>query len=203
MVEVLGLGSMIKHYPEAIKLIKEMLDGNISEVSPASNPATELGFTYPQMENLLGVTTNEATTILELLADEDLLERHFHDKLLFCPYCQSPNLKPTLGCPNCGSGNVAQGRVLEHSSCRNNTIEDEYICGAKYICPKCQQELKFLGTDYQSLGINYKCHECGSISKEATPNWQCLHCSRFFSQREIKEIIIYSYRFNDAGRRWH
>ena len=202
MVEVHGLVGMIKHYPEAIKLIKEMLAGNIGEVNPTIDLATELGCTYPQVENLLGVNTHQTIAALEFLANEDMIERHSHDKILFCPHCQSPNLQPGLGCSRCGSGNIAKGRVLEHFACGNNSLEDEYVHGAKYICPKCKQELKYLGTDYQSLGVNYKCYDCGMFSKEAAVNWQCLQCSLFIPQGETKETVVYSYRLNEGKRRW-
>jgi hypothetical protein len=202
MVEVLDLIRIVKQYPEAMKLVKEILGGKVNEIKPTIDLTTELGFTYPQVEGLLGLTTQEALATLEFLANEDILEKLPHDKLLFCPCCQSPNLRPGLGCPKCGSGNIAKGRILEHFACRSNSLEDEYINDGKYTCPKCKQELKFLGTDYQSLGINYKCHECGAISREAAFNWQCLKCSLFFTESEAKETVLYSYRFNEEKRRW-
>ncbi len=202
MVEVLDLIRIVKQYPEAMKLVKEILAGKINEIKPTTDLTTELGFTYPQVEGLLGLTTHEAITTLEFLANEDILEKHPYDKLLFCPRCQSPSLKPGLGCPKCGSGNIARGRILEHFSCRNNSLEDDYADNGKCICPKCKQELRFLGTDYQSLGINYKCRECGGISKEAALSWQCLQCSLLFPEGEAKETVIYSYRLYEEKRRW-
>ena len=202
MVEVLDLIRIVKQYPEAMKLAKEILAGKINEIKPTTDLATELGFTCPQVEGLLGLTTHEAITTLEFLANEDILEKHPYDKLLFCPRCQSPSLKPGLGCPKCGSGNIARGRILEHFSCRNNSLEDDYAGNGKCICPKCKQELRFLGTDYQSLGINYKCRECGGISKEAALSWQCLQCSLLFPEGEAKETVIYSYRLYEEKRRW-
>jgi hypothetical protein len=202
MVEVIDLIRIVKQYPSAMKLVNEILAGKINEITPTTDLTTELGFTYHQVEGLLGLPTHEAITTLEFLANEHILEKHPHEKLLFCPQCQSPNLKPGLGCPKCGSGNIARGRILEHLACRNNSLEDEYINAGKYTCPKCKQELKFLGTEYQSLGINYKCRECGGISKEAALSWQCLQCSLLFPEGEAKETVIYSYRFNEVKRRW-
>jgi predicted RNA-binding Zn-ribbon protein involved in translation (DUF1610 family) len=204
MVEVLNLISIVKQYPEAMKLVKEILTGGATEIKPTTNLTTELGFTYPEVESLLGLTTQEVMATLEFLADEDILEKSPHTNLLFCPRCQAPNLRAGLGCPKCGSGNIAKGRILEHFACRNNSLEDEYMHdgNGKYTCPNCKQELKFLGTDYQSLGINYKCHECGAISNEAASNWQCLKCSSYFTESEAKETVLYSYQFNEEKRRW-
>ena len=202
MVEVAELARTMKEDPNLAKLLEGILAGNIDEVKPVIDLAAELGFTYPQVESLLGVTTQEAITILEFLASESALEKHFHDKLLFCPYCQSLNLRPSLRCPKCGSGNIAKGRILEHFSCSNIGLEDEYMAAGKYICAKCKKELRFLGTDYRSLGVNYKCHHCGEVSSEAALKWQCLKCSLSFAEDEAKETVLYSYRINDENRPW-
>jgi hypothetical protein len=202
MVEVLDLTTIVKQHPEALKLVKEILAGKVDEIKPTIDPATEFGFTFPQTESLLGLTTQKTITTLDLLANENILKKYIYDKLLFCPHCQSPNLRPGLGCPKCGSGNIAKGRILEHFACRNNSLEDEYVDNGKYICPKCKQELRFLGTDYQSLGIKYKCRDCGTISSEAASNLQCLKCSLYFADSEAKETLLCSYRFNEGKRRW-
>jgi hypothetical protein len=202
MFEVLDLIRIVKQYPEAMKLVKEILAGKVDEIDPTTDPTSELGFTYPQIERLLGLPTTNAITTLEFLANENILEKQLHDKLLFCPQCQSPNLKPGLGCPKCGSGNIAKGRILEHFACRNTSLENDYMDSGKYVCPKCQQELRFLGTDYQSLGINYKCRDCGATSSEAAFNWHCLKCSHYFTEDEARETLLFSYRFDEGKRRW-
>jgi len=197
MVEVIDVINIVKQDPKAMKLVKEFLAGNIGEIKPTTDLATKNGFAYPQAESLLGSTTQDAVTTLEFLANEDILDRNIKGNIVFCPQCQSPRLKPGLGCPKCGSGNVGKGRILEHFACRNNSLEDDYATGnGKYICPKCKQELRFLGTDYQSLGINYKCRDCGTISKDAASSWQCLQCSHFFPEYSAKETVLYSYRLN-------
>jgi len=200
MIEMAELVHTIKQDSNVIKLMGGMLAGNVGEVKPTLDLTTELCFTYPLIESLLGMATQEVMPILELLTNEDILEKHFHDKLLFCPYCRSPNLRPSLRCPKCGSRNIAKGRVLEHFSCGNIGLEDEYMAAGKYICSKCKKEFRFLGTDYRSLGVNHKCHSCGEVSSKAALKWQCLKCSLFFADGEAKEAILYSYRINDEKR---
>jgi len=202
MVEVIDVIDIVKQDPRAIKLVKEFLAGNISEVKPTTNLATKDGFAYPQAESLLGTTTQEAVATLEFLANQDILGKNIRGNILFCPHCQSPKLKSELGCPKCGSGNIGKGRILEHFACRNNSLEDDYATdNGKLICPKCGQELRFLGTDYQSLGISYKCRDCGTISKEAAASWQCLQCSHFFPEYAATEIVLYSYHLNVEKKR--
>jgi len=201
MAEVVDVVRMVKQNPKAMKLIQEIMSGKIGEVKPSTKLATKDGFGYPQVENILESTTSEVVATLEFMANEDILERNLHENILFCPKCQSSDLKPGLGCPKCGSGNIAKGRILEHLSCRNNSLEEDYANNGKYVCPKCQQELRYLGTDYQSLGINYKCRECGGISKDAAFNMQCLKCSNLFPEGEAKELVLHSYRLNERKKR--
>jgi hypothetical protein len=177
------------------------MSGEMGEIKPSTRMASNGGFSYPEAENILESTTSEAVATLEFMANEELLERNLQENILFCPKCQSPNLKPGIGCPNCGSANIAKGRIIEHLVCRNNSLEVDYGNSGKYVCPKCEQELKFLGKDYQSLGISYKCRECGVISKEATLIMQCLQCSDLFPQSEAKEIVLYSYHLNERKKR--
>jgi hypothetical protein len=200
MSEIVELTHTIREEAQVTRLVDELMAGNISEIKPAIDLSTELGLTYPQVESLLGVTTEEAITILEFLADDKILQRYFYDKLLFCPSCRSPNLRLSLRCPKCGSGNITKGRILEHFSCGNIGLEDEYIASGRYICFKCQKELRFLGTDYRSLGVNYKCHSCGEVFSEAAPKWECLKCSLFSAEGEAEETVVYSYRLNDEKR---
>ena len=202
MVEAVEPAPMTKQIPAVARLMDGILAGELGEVKPTFDFATELGFTYAEVESLLGLTTQEVITALESLSDEKALEKHFYDKLLFCPYCQSLNLRPSLRCPKCSSGNIARGRILEHFSCSNVGLENDYMAGGKYMCPKCKKELRFLGTDYRSLGVNYMCQNCGEVSNEATLNWQCLKCSLFFADGEAKETVLYSYRICDEKRPW-
>ncbi len=165
MVDIIDLVSIIKQDPNAMKLVGDMLLSNICEARPAVDVSAELGFSYPLMEKSLGLGTRETIKVLDFLAGHDVLSKHPYDKMLFCPHCRAANFGPELYCPECGSENIGKGRILEHFSCGNIGLEEEYIADGRYICPKCKRSLRFLGTDYRSLNIHYKCHSCGKVSQ--------------------------------------
>ena len=79
---------------KAVKLLEAMLQGTIPEVKPQLDPQSELGFSFPFINQLIPTTDKEAVTMLESLADEDILKRKFFDKFLHCPQCRSMNLRP-------------------------------------------------------------------------------------------------------------
>lgn len=200
MTDVVDSSSVLKRYPKTARLAAEILSGNLYEIRPTVDLTSELGFTYSHVENLLQVTAQGALSMLELMTNGDILEKHFHDKFLLCSNCHSPNLRPVLCCPKCGSGNIVKGRVLEHFACGAVTVENECMVSGKYICPKCKKEFRFLGTDYGSLGIKYKCYDCGDVSEEATLKWQCPKCSISLTSTEAREIVMYSYRLKEEKR---
>jgi hypothetical protein len=177
-----------------------MMDGHIEEVRPVIDISRESGVSYPQVEPILGKTAEEVSRILDSLAAENILESRFYDRLIFCPVCNSMNLRPSIRCPKCASGNVARGRIIEHLVCGKNGLEEEFLQGGRYICPHCNRPLKFLGTDYRSLGMNYKCHYCSVLSREITLKWQCLKCSAFFADEEARVHTVKSYTLNEQSR---
>ncbi len=187
---------------EAMKLVTEMLAGRIVDIKPELDFTSELGFSYPVVEKTLKVKGKKVVSILESLVDKDTLARNFFDRLLRCPQCRSVNLRPYSCCPQCGSGNFARGRVFEHLSCKFGGLEDEFVAGGGYICPRCGVELRIGGGDYQSLGLMCKCHDCSEIFSQPEIQWRCLKCDALTPQDRIDEVNIYSYSFNEAKRGW-
>ncbi len=184
----------------AVNLIEKMLSGDIIEIKPALSLSSELGFSYPQIEELLAMNAEQVAEVLESLATDGILAKRFSDKILLCHYCRSANLRPSLRCPKCGSGFVDKARLLEHYNCGHVDVESEFIGNGKYVCPQCHRELKFLGTDYRSLGIKYKCTNCNEIFSDPVFKWQCLGCLLLFAENEAKEIPLYTYYLNESRR---
>lgn len=184
------------------KLLEAMLQGTIPEVKPEFNPKSELGFSFPGVSRLLKTTDEETVAMLESLAGAGVLEKKFFDKFLYCPQCRSVNLRPGYYCPNCGVGEIARARILEHSLCKYVGSEDEFLIRGRLVCPKCRQELYTLDTDYRSLGVLYKCHQCGELFNQPTIRWRCLKCSSITAEHKVPEVSAYSYSLNEEQSKW-
>ena len=196
--KAMGIGGNEK----AMKLVAEMLAGKIIDIRPQLDFTNKLGFTYPAVEQTLGVEGKEVVSILKSLVGKGILRRNFFDKILRCPQCQSMNLRPTTHCPKCGSGNTARGRVLEHFACGYIGLEEEFTVKGRYICPKCKVALRVIGSDYRSQGLLRKCRDCSEIFATPVINWRCLKCSSLTAEDKVNEVDIYSYSFNEAKRSW-
>ena len=182
------------------QLLAEMLAGRITDIEPELNFERELGFSYPVVEKLLGVGGEEAVAVMESLVAKGALVKKFFDQVLHCPRCRSVNLRPAHCCPQCGSRNLARGRILEHKSCKFVGLEEEFVNESSYVCPRCGLELKSSGGDYQSLGLMSKCQDCYEVFAQPEIHWRCLKCGVLAPQAAIDEVNIYSYRFNEAKR---
>ncbi|HEU65290.1 MAG TPA: hypothetical protein ENN57_01325, partial [Chloroflexi bacterium] len=139
---------------------------------------------------------------MESLTAQGILKKSFYDRLLRCPRCHSINLRPSTTCPKCNSGNIARGRILEHSPCKYVGVEDEFTSGGRYICPRCKLELRTMGADYQSLGVLRKCRDCGEVFSMPLIKWRCLKCSAFVDEDDIEDVTIYSYSIDETKRNW-
>jgi len=187
---------------KAMRLVAEMLAGNIVDIRPQLDFESQTGFSYPYVESVLNVKSEGAVAILESLAGKEVLIAKFFEKLLRCPQCQSVNLRPSTNCPRCGSGDIARGRILEHFVCKFVGLEDEFVSKGRYICPKCKQELRTIGSDYQSLGLLHKCHDCDNVFNQPIIKWRCLKCFAVTAEDKITEVNVYSYNLNEARRSW-
>jgi hypothetical protein len=184
----------------AMKLVTEMLAGRIVDIRPQLDFTAEMGFIYPAVEQALKVKSKEAVAILESLAEKGILKKTFFDRLLQCPFCQSLNIRPSIHCPKCGSGEIVRGRVLEHFACKYVGMEEEFMARGRYICPSCKMELRTMGTDYQSQGVLRKCRDCNEIFSVPLINWRCLKCSLHTNEDGIREMSIYSYNLDETKR---
>jgi hypothetical protein len=200
MIEIIEAGREATHDKGVNDLISQLMDGRIEEVRPVIDITRESGVSYPQVEPILGKAHEEPVRILDSLVNEGIFESRYYDRLIFCPMCNSMNLRPSIRCPKCASGNIARGRIIEHLVCGRNGLEEDFIQGGKYICPQCRKPLKFLGTDYRSLGVNYKCRNCGVLSNDIGLRWQCLKCSVFFPDEEAVIHNVNSYVLNELSR---
>ncbi len=187
---------------KAMKLVAEMLAGEITDIRPQLDFTTEMGFAYPAIEQTLKVNAEEAVSILESLAAQDILKEDFFDRLLHCPRCRSVHLRPSTHCPQCGSGDFARGIASKHVPCEFSGLEEEFVTDKGHVCPKCGLELRTSFGNYHSLGLMYKCHNCYEVFSQPEIQWRCLKCGTLTPQNKVSEVNIYCYRLDEAKRGW-
>ena len=200
MIEIAELPNVMKTNSKANTLLQEMLTEKKGEIKPELDPLNEHGFFFPNVEESLELPTGEVVNLLDSLVADKILGKTQWGTILSCPFCGSSNLKSKAGCPNCGSDKISRGRILEHFYCGNVKLEEEYIDSGKYICPKCKKEVKYLGTDYRSVGVKNYCFNCEYIFDEPAPLRECMKCGKLFFEKDAKQTETYSYILDEEQR---
>jgi predicted RNA-binding Zn-ribbon protein involved in translation (DUF1610 family) len=180
------------------KLFDLLVRGEEKGINPIFAPKSESFCRYPRAESILGMPTRQTNQLLEDLARGGQLKKQFYDKIIFCPACNSRDLRFVTICPKCGSGHIMSAKVLEHIPCGTLAAESEFRSGATYICPKCRRELRLLDSDYRMPGVHFKCHACGALTREPIERWRCGNCREELEREEIRELGMYSYQLAEV-----
>ncbi len=173
-------------------LLRYIMEHRVESFEPV---ATDVGYSYPEPEKLLGTDSVDTASVLEALADMGIFERQLLESTLSCPECGAfhHSLKPV--CPTCSSGRLLRGNVVEHLICGYVDFESEFSKKG-YKCPKCDKELKALGVDYRRAGIFYKCISCGRVSAIPVKRYVCGKCMRASIEEELVLKPGYKYVVN-------
>jgi hypothetical protein len=185
--------------PRLNRLISNILNGEITDITPDIDLCLKDGFTYREVDGILGTTGKETAAILESVAKTGLLLKNDMKKILASPI-GSVHLMPVECCPYCGSEQVTRGQLVEHFNCGYIGLEEEFKSDFKQVCPKCRRELKLIGTDYRKPGARYVCNSCHEVFPSPTVKVRDLKMDEVFPLEELHNVCVYSYSLNEARR---
>ncbi len=74
MIEILEASQTATHDPKVLHLINDMIEGRLEEIRPVIDFSKQTGAVYPQVESLLGKTSDEVIKILDSLVEERILK---------------------------------------------------------------------------------------------------------------------------------
>jgi hypothetical protein len=173
-----------------LKIFKAIREKNINEFKPLLKIGK--GETFPDIEEILKVSSEEAKKILEEMVNEGFLVKEFLSVKLFCPKCNSHAFMIELKCPLCGSSLIKRGTMIEHLKCGYIDFEEKFISRKGLFCPKCRKELKAIGVDYRKLETYYKCIQC-DIPISPIDYYNCLNCLNSYKKEDLVIKEIYNY----------
>ena len=182
---------------EVALLLERMLEGYINELTPRWAITTELGFGYPEAEEIVNPNNEVTYKILQRLYDAGILKRYFFDKISRCPNCNYINLSLRYTCVRCGSRKLIRDEVIEHYDCAHVDLSRRFETpDGRLVCPKCHKELKQLGLDYSRPGVMYECRDCGDITGSPYQRLLCLNCGALIKKEESVLDDVWSFTLN-------
>jgi DNA-binding NarL/FixJ family response regulator len=153
--------------PTARKILKELMEG--ASISQKIQSRIEYN---SKLTNSL----RDHEKVIQSLINATYVVKSPTQLKLSCPSCKSINLVTNYLCQNCRASNFTRGNVLEHNKCGHADLESNFQEGTKFICPKCQKELKLIGVDYFRIISALKCKECLNIFTIPEISYDCNVC---------------------------
>lgn len=184
--------------PELLSITDKMVLHSIEEKALKLRPefGTDYVVRYPEAEGMFELDPEEAVEKLEDLSQRGYLRRNLQSNYMKCPACESFKLLVQLRCPHCNSFKIRRGLVFEHYDCGYQGFKEEFIEGDRYICPKCNKELKQVGVDFRRAGVWYHCQECDEYYGTPREVYLCLECNERYLVDELVFKTVWMYEGN-------
>lgn len=185
--------------PNQLRVVEELAHGSIEQISPS---ITDDGaVSYPDVEEMTELDNQSPSGLLEHLAQRDLLERVFQEKVYVCPSCQTEGMSYTTVCPSCKSPHAIKQELFEHRDCNYLGSEEEFkTADDELTCPNCDSPIE--SSDEVQGRMCYVCRTCGTKSTMAEDALQCRACDYLTPPDKATEEVLYSYQLSRAGERW-
>jgi len=175
-------------------LLSKFLSGEIQTIEPVYD--SEVGYRYPVIESTVG-EASQVAAFLNKLEEAGILEKKLYDKIIFCPECGSADVSTRYCCPFCKSFDIQKSSLIEHVKCGYMDLENKFCEGDKYICPKCNEELREIDVDYRKAGIWCTCNNCKKSFDIPVPSHFCRTCGAISSFEEVIIKDVYSYTLKE------
>lgn len=175
-------------------LLSKFLSGELKTLEPVYDPKT--GYRYPVVEAIVG-DASQVEPFLSKLHAAGVLEKKLYDKIIFCPKCDSADVSIRYCCPFCKSFNIQKSSLLEHVKCGYMDLEENFLEGDKYVCPKCHETMTKIDVDYKKAGIWCACEDCSKSFDIPVPVHFCRSCHTDFTFEEALIKDVYSYTLTE------
>ena len=175
-------------------LLSKFLSGEIETLEPVYD--SEVGYHYPEVEAIVG-DASQVAAFLNKLHEAGILERELYDKIIYCPQCNSVKVAVRYCCPFCKSFDIQKSSLVEHVKCGYMDVEEKFYDGDKYVCPKCNEEMKRPDVDYRKAGIWSTCRECKKSFDTPVPMNLCRNCGETSTFEDIIIRDVYAYTLKE------
>lgn len=159
------------------------------------------GFEYSFLTPLFSASDGSIEQVLSFLHSQQLLKDEFLRKAHFCPNCDSAFLNFKETCPDCGSDNIEKDELIHHFKCGHTDVVSafEKENGRHLQCPKCEEELRHIGVDYDKPSTVSTCMSCSHSFQDAAVKADCFSCHRTSDVEDLVLRTVSSYVVTAIG----
>ncbi|MER8762933.1 MULTISPECIES: hypothetical protein [unclassified Mesorhizobium] len=157
-------------------------------------PMTSASISYPGFPSAA-----KTIPIAEDLSHRGLLLKTFFDRVHECGACGSRRLTVREECPSCRSADMFEAELIHHYRCAALRPEGDFRQGSALVCPKCSQQLRHYGKDYDKPGHSQICRRCKDSTSEPAVGFVCQDCDARADGDSVKRIDFFSYALTDQA----
>jgi diguanylate cyclase (GGDEF)-like protein len=190
-------GELDRQRLEWLRALVEPADGTIVPSPDAESP---FGYRYGVKGSSHASDPERAFALLEDLAFAGCLEREFFDTIHLCRACRRYNLNFREVCAACGSPDIEVADLIHHFRCALVAPASRFQRGSRYVCPKCDRELRHIGVDYEKPSQSFCCRRCDAAFREPSVACVCLSCGAKALAEELLVERLHAYRLTPKGR---
>ncbi|WP_255167093.1 hypothetical protein [Natrononativus amylolyticus] len=181
--------------PDRLQLLVDLSNGATEEYTPTIDEETG-EVSYPDARRIVGEEDREA---LEALADHDLLEMEFEEKVYLCPSCDAEGMQYTTVCSHCESPYAVETELLFHPTCETTRPREEFIDDEGFSCPTCAESVP---GDELHGSWGYECRDCGECTDAPEHRLSCRSCGRLAALEDGGERVLCRYGLSATGEGW-
>ncbi len=157
-------------------------------------------YRYPLLE-VLSRDESDSFEWLQSLSASKLLEPvALIDRQRECAFCHSSHLSFIDICPSCHAIDIDLEASLHCFTCGCVEVQEKFIQSGALICPKCNTQLRHIGSDYDRPIENHSCHVCLQTFVEPNVLARCTVCEKEMLPDDLASNRIRSWKLSDRGR---
>ncbi|MBP2635966.1 MAG: response regulator receiver protein [Firmicutes bacterium] len=147
------------------------------------------------------IIKSSAEWLITLAAQGVLIGRELVDRIRLCTYCGTGNLNYIDFCPLCGSIDFHKRKMIHCFTCSHVAPEENFKNGMMFVCPRCNTNLRHIGSDYDRPMESYSCDSCGERFIDPEVKAVCMRCRHKSPTDELVVRQLYTYSLTPKGKR--
>ncbi|WP_292993827.1 diguanylate cyclase [Nitrosomonas sp.] len=157
-------------------------------------------YRYPLLEALSQDKSDSFEWLQSLSASKLLEPVALIDRQRECAFCHSSHLSFIDICPGCHAIDIELQASLHCFTCGCVDVQEKFIHSGALICPKCNTQLRHIGSDYDRPIENHSCHVCHQTFVEPNVLARCTVCEKEMMPNDLASNRIRSWKLSDRGR---
>jgi len=183
-----------------VKIVRYLLSRQAS-IKPINTRSSKIGYSFPLIEDM--TIENDPAHIIKHLNNyttKNYFNKKPYDKVNICYECQGSFLNFSECCSKCNSLDLKTEELIHHFRCAYVGPQSDFANDEKLICPKCDQQLKHIGIDYDKPSEIHTCKSCNHTSQETKMKAKCVDCCKENELDQLISIEINTYKPTEKAR---